>query len=192
MAAYLIRRGFLAVFAASLLSACLTPARPAAAEGTSGAQPVPVTRLFLVRHAEKETGPDPALTPAGEARAETLAERLADEGVTEIWSTATRRTESTARPLAESLGLTVQFYDASALPAFANQLAGTPGVKLVVGHSNTTDELAALIGADRGPVIDEATEFDRLYVIAIADNHQTSSVIERYGVPSQTEGKSAP
>lgn len=192
MAAHLIRRGFLALFAASLLSACLAAANLVAETDGPLAEPVPVIRLFLVRHAEKETGPDPALTPAGEARAAALAERLAAEGVTEIWSTATRRTESTARPLAADLGLPVQFYDPSALPSYANQITETPGVRLVVGHSNTTDALAALIGADPGPAIDDATEFDRLYVIAITDDRQIRSVIERYGATSQGGGESAP
>lgn len=191
MAAHLIRRGFLAVFAAGCLAACLTPAKPLAEGVAPLAEPVPVTRLFLVRHAEKETGPDPVLTLAGEARADALAERLAEEGVTEIWSTATRRTESTARPLAEALGLTVQIYDPSALSTLADQIANTPGVKLVVGHSNTTDALAALIGAEPGPAIDDAAEFDRLYVIAITDDHQIISTIERYGISSQG-GESGP
>lgn len=187
MAAHLIRRGFLASVAALLLSACLTPASPAAEESAPDAGPAPLTRLFLVRHAEKEAGPDPALTPAGEARAAALAERLAAEGVTEIWSTQTRRTQSTARPLAAARGITVQVYDPGALPAFADQLAETPGVKLVVGHSNTTDALAALIGADPGPPIDDAAEFDRLYVITISEGLQISSTIERYG-PSSADG----
>ncbi len=184
MAAYLIRRGFLALFAAGLLAACMTPAQAPAEKLAPEAEPASVTRLFLVRHGEKEAGSDPALSAAGAVRASDLELRLSDEGVTEIWSTATRRTQETARPLAEKLGLPVQTYDASSLPTFANQLAETPGVKLVVGHSNTTDALAALIGADPGPPIEDATEFDRLYVITITDGYQVSCEIQRYGAPA--------
>jgi 2,3-bisphosphoglycerate-dependent phosphoglycerate mutase len=191
MAAHLIRRGFLAILAAGLLAACMTAPQQASRAETA-ADPAPVTRLFLVRHAEKEAGPDPALTPAGEARAAALAERLAAEGVTEIWSTDTRRTQGTARPLAAARELAVQSYDPRALPAFANQLAETPGIKLVVGHSNTTDALAALIGADPGPPIDDAAEFDRLYVIMITDGYQVSSRIERYGQPSPLGTETSP
>lgn len=190
MAAHLIRRGFLLILATSLLSACMTGPEPVAEE--AAAEPLPVTRMFLVRHAEKEAGPDPALTPAGEARAAALAERLAGEGVTEIWSTDTRRSQSTARPLATARGITVQVYDPGTLPSFANQLAETPGVKLVVGHSNTTDALAALIGADPGPPIDEAAEFDRLYVITISEGLQISSAIERYGASSADRAEPRP
>jgi hypothetical protein len=59
----------------------------------------------------------------------------------------------------------------------------------VVGHSNTTDALAALLGADPGPAIAEATEFDRLYVIAIDENDVVRSRIERYGaaLPADAE-----
>lgn len=182
MAAYLIRRRFLALIALGLVSACMTPV-PASSE-TAASTVEPATRLFLVRHGEKQAGADPALSAAGELRAAALAERLSAEGVTEIWSTATRRTEQTAGPLAVALALPVQTYDAGALPTFANQLSETPGVKLVVGHSNTADALAALLGADPGPPIDDATEFDRLYVITITDGYQVSSRIERYGAPS--------
>lgn len=177
MAAHLIARRFLCLLAAGFLWACSTPVSnlPEAELGT---------RIFLVRHAEKETGPDPDLTAAGKARAQTLSERLASEGVTEIWSTATRRTQETARPLASVLGLDVQTYDPSDMPAFASRLTGSPGVKLVVGHSNTTDALAALMGADPGPPIDEAAEFDRLYVISLEYGLMVQSRIERYGAPS--------
>lgn len=183
MAAHLIRRNFLALLAAGLLSACMASPSPAPAEAAAPEASAAVIRLFLVRHGEKEAGADPGLTADGTARAQVLAERLAGEGVTEVWSTATRRTQETARPLAQAQGLTIQIYDATALPTFANQLAETPGVKLVVGHSNTTDALAALLGADPGPPIDEAGEFDRLYVITMTDKYQVGSEIQRYGAP---------
>lgn len=183
MASHLIRRGGLGLLAACLLAACASAPVAAPAPGTIG-EPAAAVRLFLVRHGEKEAGSDPALTPAGAARAKALAARLKDEGVTEVWSTRTRRTEQTAAPIAVQRGLQLQTYDASTLPAFASWLQDAPGVKLVVGHSNTTDALAALLGADPGPPIDEAAEFDRLYVIAIDANGTVRSRIERYGPAS--------
>ena len=84
------------------------------------------------------------------------------------------------RPFIQVLHKTAQF------------LAETPGVKLVVGHSNTTDALAALIGADPGPPIDDAAEFDRLYVITITDGYQVASQIERYGAPSPVGAENSP
>ena len=180
MAADLKRRGILALLCAVLISACATaPAREAAAAAGPD-----YARVFLVRHGEKEKGDDPALTAEGAMRAKALAARLAGEGVTEIWSTRTNRTEQTAAPLAAELGLAAQTYDPSTLPAFASWLQASPGVKLVVGHSNTTDALAVLLGADPGPAIEEATEFDRLYVIELGASGATASRIERYGAPS--------
>ena len=59
MAADLKRRGLLALFCALLISACTsTPVGEGQAEW---AEP-DYARVFLVRHAEKEKGDDPALT----------------------------------------------------------------------------------------------------------------------------------
>lgn len=182
MAATLIRRSLLAMLAAAVLAACASAPTPTPED--SSAAEAGVTRLFLVRHGEKEKGNDPSLTAEGKLRAQALAARLKDEGVTEIWSTHTNRTEQTAAPLAAQTGLGIQTYDAMTLPAFATWLLDTPGTKLVVGHSNTTDAVAALVGADPGPVIDDATEFDRLYVVDIDKDGIVRSRIERYGAPS--------
>ncbi|MEM7459263.1 MAG: phosphoglycerate mutase family protein [Pseudomonadota bacterium] len=146
---------------------------------------------YLVRHAEKVTADsqmivddpnDPQLTPDGEVRAEALADRLIDADIAAIWSTDTTRTRSTAAPLAERLGLDVQIYDASDLPAFAAQLKTKAGSNvLVVGHSNTTPALAEALGADPGAPIVEKGENDRLYVIDLSAG---TGEIQRYGAAS--------
>ena len=141
------------------------------------------TEIYLVRHAEKTTAADdPALTAIGTARAEALSLRLADAGVTQIFSTDTLRTRDTAAPLAARLGLDVTLYDASDLPAFAAQLKATPGTHLVVGHSNTTPQLVEALGGDGGTPIVEATEYDRLYIVRMGEDGVFSSVLERFGV----------
>lgn len=181
MAPGLIRRHFLALAMAGLAAACAaTPSLP----------PPPVTQIFLVRHVEKAVGDDPALTAAGQRRAAALAERLAPEGVTAIWSTETRRTQETARSLADAMGLAVQPYDPSDLARLAARLKRVPGTVLIVGHSNTTDKLAGLLGADPGPPIDEAEEYDRLYVISVDGGGAVRSRIDRYGAHSRLEAES--
>ena len=140
--------------------------------------------IYLVRHAEKQTGDNPALTDAGKARADTLAEILSDKGLTEIYSTDYKRTLETAAPIAEQTRLEVQLYDASDLDAFAEILKSKQGVLLVVGHSNTTPPLAAALGGDPGTPIDESTEYDRLYVIDLSGGDPVSR-IERFGVRYQ-------
>lgn len=146
---------------------------------------------YLVRHAEKETSEtgsqnfnprDPLLTQVGALRAEALADRLENAGIVEIWSSDTTRTRETAKPLAERLGLAIQIYDPFELEAFAAQLkTRSEATVLVVGHSNTTPPLAQLLGADPGPEIVEASEYDRLYVIELETG---LGRIERYGEAS--------
>lgn len=164
----LTRRGAIAAFSLFALSACASAPVP------------PETTIFLVRHAEKETGEDPALTLVGQARAEILAQELEGAGLTAIWSTDYRRTHDTAKPAAIRAGLPVQFYDPSRLAAFAAQLKATPGAKLVVGHSNTTPDLVRLLGGDPGAPIDEASEYDRLYVVKVTGK-RVKSELRRYG-----------
>lgn len=143
---------------------------------------------YLVRHAEKLTGDaleelpdprDPPLTRAGEERAIALADLLAGAEITKIWSTDTTRTRDTAQPLADRLGIEIDLYDASDLSAFAALLRrDTSGNVLIVGHSNTTPGLAEALGANPGPPIIEATEYDRLYVIKLKTGE---GEIQRFG-----------
>lgn len=72
-------------------------------------------KLFiLVRHAEKaeDTGNDPELTTAGSERARRLAKIIGKYRPGAVYSTAFRRTRSTAAPAASLRRLQVQTYDA--------------------------------------------------------------------------------
>ena len=163
-----------------VLGACQTPNLISDA-GSSSLQ-----TFYLVRHAEKQTGTNPSLTQAGQARAERLAKILSDAGLTHIHSTETKRTLETAAPIAALSGLPIARYGASDLPAFADTLRALPGRHLIVGHSNTTPGLAAALGGDPGTAIDEKSEYDRLYVIELSAG-ETLSRIERYGVRYQAK-----
>src|SRR6187200_238006 len=73
---------------AAVLLLCLTAASADAAEV-----------IFIVRHAERETGQgDDGLSAAGRARAEQLAKVLADEGINYIFTSDRKRTVETAAP----------------------------------------------------------------------------------------------
>ena len=150
------------------------------------------TVIYLVRHAEpvpsaERTDPsDPSLSDAGLQRAGVLARMLGEAGITHVYSTDYRRTQETARPLAEHLGLTVTSYDPRDLEAFAHQLAGLRGRIVVAGHSNTTPALVTLLGGDPGSPIDDAAEFDRLYVVVLVPGAAPTSMLLRYGAPSTT------
>ncbi|MEM9181015.1 MAG: histidine phosphatase family protein [Pseudomonadota bacterium] len=163
---------------------------PVGSSSNSETESAAVHEIYLVRHAEKQLGNDPSLTPAGQTRAETLAEILSDKGLTQIYSTDYKRTLATAAPIAARTGLEIELYDASDLAAFANTLRATEGVHLVVGHSNTTPPLVQALGGDPGSDIDEASEYDRLYIVTIQPD-TVSSRIDRYGVRYEREESGA-
>ena len=97
---------------------------------------------------------------------------------------------ATAAPIAARTGLEIELYDASDLAAFADTLRATEGVHLVVGHSNTTPPLVQALGGDPGSDIDEASEYDRLYVVTIQSD-TVSSRIDRYGIRYEREESGA-
>ena len=140
--------------------------------------------IYLVRHAEKQladpTDKDPGLTERGRQRAAQLARVLRDGGINSIYSTDYRRTRQTAAPLAQRLQLPIANYDPANLPALAARLRASPGNALVVGHSNTTPQLVELLGGDSVSAIDEAREYDRLYILVLRDGVVTS-LLQRYG-----------
>lgn len=145
----------------------------------SSAPPVENT-IYLVRHAEKAEGDDPSLTLVGRARSEILARELKDAGLTTIYSTNYNRTRETAAPTAKAAGLSVYSYDPRNLESFASMLRATPGAILVVGHSNTTTQLVDLLGGKPGAPINEATEYDRIYVLTV-DGRRVRTEMYRYG-----------
>jgi broad specificity phosphatase PhoE len=145
--------------------------------------PEPSTTVFLVRHAEKSAeGADPSITEAGRKRAKALADMLADAGITAIFSSEFHRTQETAAPLAERLGLKVTVIpgkDIDGLLARVRELK--PGARvLVVGHSNTIPAAASrLTGAKAAEMSD--TEYDRLYVATLRGAGQGELVVLHYG-----------
>ncbi|TVR55453.1 MAG: histidine phosphatase family protein [Gemmatimonadales bacterium] len=139
--------------------------------------------ILLVRHAERAPEPadDPGLTSTGVERAQALARLLGDAPIHRIYSTRTRRTLETAGPLAEALGLEVEFYDSSDLDGLARELIAQPGSHLVVGHSNTTPDLVRALGGEtHGPIV-EAWEYDRLYVLTPGTDGSMGTLLLRYG-----------
>jgi phosphohistidine phosphatase SixA len=116
--------------------------------------------LYLVRHAEK-ADPWPAdldafrpLAPAGEARAESLANRLKDSGVAAVYTSRTTRTMATAMPLINRAHIPLVADDATAHPnemaAFLAQLRekhANDRAALIVGHANMVPELLVRLGA---------------------------------------------
>ena len=134
---------------------------------------------YIVRHAEKETGidpktmkplTDPPLTLEGQERALKLKEVLSGKNIRHFYSTNTLRTISTAKPLKELfLNTSIQLYSsrADSMDAFIQRLKLIrKGNVLVVGHSNTVDDLAnKLSGQTVVPGDLKDNEYDNLFVI---------------------------
>jgi broad specificity phosphatase PhoE len=141
------------------------------------AAPVPAQQLVIVvRHAERADGgsksmqaqEDPLLSAAGEARAQRLAEMLADAGVKAIFATEYKRTQDTGKPLAARLGLAVQASkgnDAGALVAKI-KAAHAKDVVLVIGHSNTMPAIVKAFGGGAVTMTDE--DYSSVFVVVPA------------------------
>jgi broad specificity phosphatase PhoE len=145
---------------------------------TFAAHAAPVTTVILVRHGEKVAGApkmndDPALTAEGEARAQRLATMLRASGVTTIYTTPFTRTRSTAAPVAAALKVTPT--EVKPGPDYAADVAAqiralpAGSTVLVVGHSNTTPNVIKALGIPNAPAIDDATEFDNLFVVTLSE-----------------------
>ena len=128
--------------------------------------------FYIVRHAEKATAEknmssDVPLTEAGQQRAIALKNLLAKKKIHYIFSTQTIRTTSTAKPFAELTGITIQPYSPKdTVDQFISRLkAIRKGSVLVVGHSNTVDDLVnKLMGQNLLTDLPD-TEFDNLFIV---------------------------
>lgn len=104
------------------------------------------TTYYIVRHAEKAASSnttmsnDVPLSDQGKQRAEALKEILQKENIKHIFSTNYIRTKSTAQPLADAIHVAIEIYDPKDT-TFISRLKSLSGNILVVGHSNTVDDL---------------------------------------------------
>jgi phosphohistidine phosphatase SixA len=130
--------------------------------------------VFIVRHAERADtasgaapamNADPELSDAGRARAVSLAAILKDAGITAIYVTQYKRTQQTAAPIAQALGLTPVVVDARDVPGLVAAIGNVNGHALVVGHSNSVIEIARALGVDT-PLAVQDDEYDNLFVVA--------------------------
>ena len=149
------------------------------------------TTVIFVRHAEKAEMPadNPGLSAAGQRRVAELKRQLVDAdvvaGVDAVYSTPFRRTEETARAIADALDLPLNSYDAADTEAIMENIVKVHKgqVILVVGHSNTLPALMGNMGASkRVPAIAE-DEYDNIYIVSIPWFGKTKTIRLRYGEP---------
>ena len=148
----------------------LVPLRAGAALAAAPPEPTPAKGLILlVRHAERPpldaSGDDPSLTDAGKARAERLPAAVASYGVRAIYVTRFRRTQETAKPAAERLGLVPIVESDTNELVKALKARGNDAV-LVVGHSDTLPDVIEAFGGPAVAVGDD--DYDDLFVLVPA------------------------
>lgn len=138
--------------------------------------------IYIVRHAEKQlTGNDPELTVAGNARAKKLAQILANEGITHVFSTDYKRTRLTAAPTASEAGIEIKTYDPRNHDALVEQLRSVEGNSLVVGHSNTVGQVANYFVGDGDKFQDlEDSEYNFIYVVTLEKDGSSTVVRKTY------------
>jgi broad specificity phosphatase PhoE len=129
--------------------------------------------VFVVRHAERADtasggspmmAADPDLSDAGRARAQTLAGMLKDAQIGAIFVTPYKRTQQTAAPLAQALGVQAAAVDARDLAGLIDKVKAASRNVLVVGHSNTVPDVLARLGiADAPKIADD--EYDNLFIV---------------------------
>ncbi len=149
-------------------------------------------RLYVIRHAEKDTGSNPALSTAGQKRAGDLLRELKHKKIDLVLVSQYRRTGMTA----DSLRLynhiqTLQYKaDATAESLFEVIAANGANAKniLVVGHSNTVPVIINKAGVKDFPQTDiKDHEYDNLFVV---EPRKEGAVViaKKYGEKSVLNG----
>ena len=144
----------------------------------------PVTTVYLVRHAEKDTAKtDPALSPVGLVRAQALSTVLARRHPVALFTTDTRRTRATLAPLAAATKLEPQVYDPKQDVALAARISKEYVGKtvVIVGHSNTLLPLIESLGGV--PPVEEIgdDEYDYLFTVRLVEGISPTVGVRGYG-----------
>jgi broad specificity phosphatase PhoE len=131
------------------------------------------TTVYVLRHAEQvsDGSRDPPLSAAGQARAERLREVFSGSGtglgIDGIIVTELRRTQDTAKPLADAGRIPVVVVDAGSPREAARRALHDfhGGRVLVIGHSNTVPAIVEALSGQSVPPMGEG-DFSTVYVVA--------------------------
>lgn len=148
------------------------------------------TTYFVVRHSEKESSgvmmmqSDPPLSAEGEKQALDLKNYLQNKSIKTIYSTNYARTIATAEPLRQSLGVNLKTYDPQKNKELIEALRKiSDGNVLVVGHSNTVDDVInGLLGESKMNDLDDS-EYGNVFIVKKKGNNYS---FERMKVPQTT------
>jgi len=152
------------------------------------------TVVFVVRHAENETGvdPDPGLSVDGRERAARLAKMLLQardnepvgssprRGLDAIFVSELRRTEQTAEPLATAMGLSSNVITSATWASLAGKIKREHRGEyvLAVGHANTVPLLVEALSGEKVSLRDD--EYDAMFIVFVPQLSKAKVVRIRY------------
>lgn len=140
------------------------------------------TTYYFIRHAEKEKNAvadrNPHLNEKGKQRALFWKDMLAKTPLDAVYSTSYFRTKETAQPVAQDHNLPILTYNPGELFSAEFQEKTKGKIILIVGHSNTTPQLANLILQEKKYTqIDENT-FGNLYILQHNGNGFSAQLLQ--------------
>jgi len=152
--------------------------------------------FYIVRHAEKDTGSNPAISTLGKMRAADLFRELKNKKIDLILVTNYRRTGMTGDSLRIYKKIDTMHYAADVTgEMFLKKLNTLPAVYkniLVIGHSNTLPGIIRQVGIKNYTVKDiPDNEYDNLFVVK-RKKGQPVLQSRKYGVPSLPATNSIP
>jgi len=134
--------------------------------------------IYLVRHSEKiANAKDPSLTQQGQLRSQWLAAFFKSKNIDCLYSSDYNRTRETAAYISKSINVDMSLYDARNLQIIADKLTIDKRSCIVVGHSNTTPDLARLLKANDVPDIDER-EYSLFYKVSVAKSQTKFEILK--------------
>ncbi len=144
------------------------------------------TVVFVIRHAETESGadPDPNLSVDGRERAARLARMLSQaqpvRGVDAIFASEFRRTHQTVSPLSETLALPVNLVPSATWSDLAKRITREHRGEyvLVAGSANTVPQLVKAL-SDAEVTLRE-DEYDAMFIVFVPQISKTKVVRVRY------------
>ncbi|MCH5720132.1 SixA phosphatase family protein [Niabella hibiscisoli] len=134
------------------------------------AQKDSITRVFIIRHAEKadEGSKDPSLSVIGKSRAAALAKILSKTKIDAIYSTPYKRTRETVAALSAQSGIPITDYNPMYMDTIASLVSGNRGKTLVfVGHSNTVPLILNRLTKTKEYKDLPETEFDNMWILSL-------------------------
>lgn len=146
--------------------------------------------IYVVRHAEKaiaepNMSADVPLSEKGKERAEGLKELLKTKKIASVFSTNTIRTKTTAKPVADYFGLSIETYNPKPDSAFIHLLKSKSDNTLVVGHSNTVDDIVNLLCGSTVVAADlKDNQYDNLFVVR-RKGKKYFFIGKKYGTPTE-------